>query len=93
MFFCVFAVEEYLKILVEKMQTKGAYCFNSVRFKPTRVPFLGQSDFFGGKAHPDPGADQTAKNVGLVFRLQVNPGVVCFWCERKRTRQQTKERK
>lgn len=46
--FCGFAAEEYLKILMEKMMSKGAYCFGSVHFKRTRVPFLGQSSFFDG---------------------------------------------
>lgn len=67
--FCGFAAEEYLKILMEKMTSKGAYCFGSVHFKRTRVPFLERSSFFDGKAHPDPGGDQTAKNVGLISPL------------------------
>lgn len=61
--------------------TKATYGFGSVRFKWTRVPFLGQSGSFGGKALPDPGVDQTAKNVDLTFPLPVNPGARCFQCE------------
>lgn len=67
-----FAAEDDLKILVEKTLTMGLYCFSSVHFKRTRVPFLSQSCSFGGKARPDRGGYQTASNVGQAFPLWLN---------------------